>query len=427
VSERRVVITGVGLVTPLGIGAADFWSALVEGRSAVARANLVDAEAEPRHPVARVPDLEIRAFVSNRKLLRVMCESDRYALAAAQMAVADGGGEIPPPQRRGAFVGTRKELAPYEMVREPILASLDEEGHLNSRRLGERGFPEIPPLALVSGMPNGCLFALSLLHSIKGSGTNLIGSGDIGIAAIGAAYRAIQAGQVEWALAGSHDTGVNRWDYADFYALGLLSTRNGDPSQIVKPFDRRRDGFVLGEGAGVIVLEELDSALARGAQVLAEISGHAQTCEAVGLLQLQPDGGALAQAMETAIGEAGLAPEAVDYVNAYGAATVVGDRTEARALSKVFGGRRRGPLVSGIKGGTGHLLAASGAVELGATVLALQHQTAPPTLNLNEPEPEFALEFVPHRARKADIETAITISRGIGGQNAVAVLRRWEP
>ncbi len=423
-SERRVVVTGLGFVAPLGIGAADFWSELVQGRSAATRENLVDPGAEPRHAVARVPELRIRSFVSNRKLLRIMCDSDRYALAAAQMAVTEAGEGIPPRNRRGAFVGTSKELMPYEVLREATLVSLDEQGHLSPRRLGKYGFPEIPPLALVTGMPNGCLFALSVLHSIKGSGANLIGSGEIGLAAIGAAYRAIQAGQVEWALAGAHDAGVNRWNYGDLHALGLLSKWTGDPSQTVKPFDRRRDGFVLGEGAAMVVLEELGSALARGAQILAEMPGYAETCDAGGLLQLQPDGGALARAIETAIRQAGLAPEDVGYVNACGTATVVGDRTEARALSKVFGGRRRGPLVSGIKGGIGHLLAASGAVEFGATVLALRHQIAPPTLNLNEPE--CALEFVRLRARTMDTEAAITISRGIGGQNAVTVLRRWK-
>lgn len=425
-SKRRVVVTGLGLVTPVGIGADDFWSALVEGRGAVTRVNLVDPEGEPRHAVARVPGLDIHSFVSNRKLLRIMCDSDRYALAAAQMAVTAAGDGIPAADRRGAFVGTRKELMAYEMMREATVASLDVEGHLNSVRLGKLGFPQIPPLALVTGMPNGCLFALSVLHSIKGSGANLIGSGEVGLAAIGAAYRAIQEGQAEWALAGAPDAGANRWDYADLHALGLLSRWTGDPSQAVKPFDRRRDGFVLGEGAAVVVLEELASALGRGAHILAEISGYAETCDATGMLQPRPDGGALARAIQAALCQAGLTPEDVSYVNACGSATVIGDRTEARALNLVFGGRGQGPLVGGIKGAIGHLMAASGAVELGATVLALRHQMAPPTLNLDEPDPEFRFDFVSRRARKLDIRTAVTISRGIGGQNAVAVLRRWE-
>ena len=423
---RRVVVAGLGVVAPVGIGADDFWSALVQGRGAVTRVNLVNDESEPRHAVARVPPLDIHSFVSNRKLLRIMCDSDRYALAAAQMAVTDAGDGIPPPHRRGAFVGTRKELAPYEMLRGPTVASVDENRHINSVRLGKKGFPEIPPLALVTGMPNGCLFALSVLHSIKGSGANLIGSGEVGLAAIGAAYRAIQEGQVEWALAGAPDAGVNRWNYADLHALGLLSRWTGDPSQAVKPFDRRRDGFVLGEGAAVVVLEELGSALGRGARILAEISGYADSCDARGLLQLDPDGGALARGMQAALCQAGLSPDEVGYVNACGSATVIGDRTEARALNLVFGGRGQGPLVGAIKGAIGHLLAASGAVEFGATVLALRHQMAPPTLNLDEPDPEFQFDFVSRRARKVDIRTAITISRGIGGQNAVAVLRRWE-
>lgn len=425
-SKRRVVVTGLGLVTPLGMGAAEFWSALAEGRSAVTRVDLLDSAEAPRHLVARGPQFDIRSLVPDRKLLRIMPDSDRYALAAARLAV-DGAGEcIHVPERRGAFVGTRKELMAYEMLRDATAASLDEEGHLNSVRLGKLGFPQVPPLALVTGMPNGCLFALSVLHSIRGSGANLIGSGEIGLAAIGAAFRAIQQGQVEWALAGGQDAGANQWDYADLHALGLLSEWSGDPSQAVKPFDRHRDGFVLGDGAAVVVLEELGSALNRGATILAELSGYAESCDARGVLQLDPDGGALARGIQAALCQAGLSPDEVGYVNASGVATAIGDRSEARALNLVFGGGQHSPVVSGIKGAIGHLMAASGAVEFGATVLALHHQMAPPTLNLSEPDPEFQFDFVRSRAREVEIRTAITISRGIGGQNAVAVLRRWE-
>ncbi len=188
-TRRRVVITGLGLVTPLGLGAADFWSALAQGRSAVTRVNFLNQEGEPRHAVARLPQFDVRSLVPDRKLLRVMCDSDRYALAAAQMAVTEAGPIAPAPERRGAFVGTRKELMAYEMLREASVASMDEQGHISSTRLGELGYPLIPPLTLVTGMPNGCLFALSVLHSVKGSGANLIGSGEVGLGAIGAAYR----------------------------------------------------------------------------------------------------------------------------------------------------------------------------------------------------------------------------------------------
>ncbi|MFB3881411.1 MAG: beta-ketoacyl synthase [Armatimonadota bacterium] len=425
-SKRRVVVTGLGLVTPLGIGTGEFWPALIEGRSAVTRVNFVEPAGEPRHAVARVPQLDLRSLVSDRKLLRIMCESDRYALAAASLAAREAGECAQAPARRGAFVGTRKELMAYDMLRDATAASVDEEGRLNSLRLGEFGYSQIPPLSLVTGMPNGCLFALSVLHSIQGSGANLIGSGEIGLAAIGAAYRAIQQEQVEWALAGGQDAGANQWDYADLLALGLLSGWTGDPAETVKPFDRRRDGCVLGDGAGVVVLEELGSALARGATILAEVRGYAESCDARGLLQLDPVGAALARAIQTALSQAGLSPDEVGYVNASGVATAAADRAEARALELVFGKERRRPLVSGLKGALGHLLAASGAVEFGATVLALHHQLAPPTRNLTEPDPEFDLDFVRGRARAADIGAAITISRGIGGQNAVAVLSRWD-
>ncbi|MDH4180251.1 MAG: beta-ketoacyl-[acyl-carrier-protein] synthase family protein [Armatimonadota bacterium] len=426
-SARRVVLTGLGCVTPLGIGASDFWSALLEGRSAVTRLNLADDGAEPRHLVAPAPGFDIRSFVSNRKLLRIMCRTDRFGLAAAQMAAAEAGEVAPPPERRGAYLATRKDACPVDMLFDAIRASRGPTGGISPALLGEQGFAEFPPMTLVTGMPNGCLFAISVLHSIKGAGSTLLGRGDVGLAAIGAAYRAIQGGQVDWALAGAHDDGTDRWTYADLIGLGLISNWQGDPSQAVKPFDRRRDGFAPGEGAAMVVLEDLEDAQARGAKIQAEIVGYAETCQALALDHARLDGSALARAISAALQQAELAPEDVDYVSACGSATVIGDRTEIEALEKVFGGGARRPLVAGIKGAIGHLLAASGAVEFAATVLALQHQMVPPTLNLVEPEPECRFDLVPGRARKAAVRTAITISRGIGGQNAVIALRRWEP
>ncbi len=383
-SERRVVVTGIGLVTPLALGAADFWSALIEGRSAVARVDLTGDGGEPRHLVARVPDFKIRSFVSDRKLLRLMCRTDRLGLAAARMAADDAGEVVPPLQRRSAFIAARKEMGPVEELFDAIRASRDASGDMTPGRMGSDGYGEIPPMTLVCGLPNGCLFAASVLHSIKGGGANFLGSGEVGLYAIGAAYRAIQRGEADWALAGAHDVGADRWTYADFHRLGLISEWAGEPEQAVKPFDRRRDGFAPGEGAGMVVLEDLESARARGARIWAEVLGFAETCDATGMVQPGRDGAALARAVTRALQQADLAPEDVDYVNAYGSATMAGD-----------------------------------------TVLALHHQVVPPTLNLARPEPECHFDLVPDRARPAALRAATTISRGIGGQNAVMALRRW--
>lgn len=422
--RRRVVVTGLGLVTPLGLGAADFWSALVKGRGAVAGVDLVSGDENGRHLVARVPDFRIRDYVSDRKLLRLMCRSDRFGLAAAQMAAAESGQIDLGPERKGAFVATAKEMVPIETMFDAVRASRDERGEMTARLMGTDGFGQIPPLTLVNGLPNGCLFALSVTQGINGANSSFLGSGEAGLLAVGAAYQAIQQGDADWVLAGGHDSGVDRWTYADFYRLGLLSSRTDDPQRAVRPFDRRRDGFAVGEGAGMVVLEELDHARDRGARILAEVVGYAATSDAYGLVAPRSDGSALAAAITGALREAGMAPHEVDYVNAYGSATPAGDRTELKSLEAVFSSAGRKPLVSGIKAAIGHLLAASGAVEFAATVLALQHQTVPPTLNLEDPDSGCRFDCVAGEARPASVVRCLTISRGIGGQNAVVALQR---
>lgn len=422
---RRVAVTGLGLVTPLGLGAETFWSELTAGRGAVERVSLWDnGLGAEEQMAARVPEFSLRDYVSNRKLLRILVRADCLGLAAAQMAIAQAGEANVEPGRKGAFIGTSKEMGPREPLFDAARSSRDETGEITSQALGSDGFGEIPPLTLIIGLPNGCLFAASVIHSIKGANSNFLGSGEAGLVAIGGAYRAIQQGDAELSLAGGHDSGVDRWSYANFHRLGLLSSRTDDPERAVRPFDRRRDGFAVSEGAGMVVLEELDHARRRGATIYAEVLGYAATCDASGQVSPREDGTALAAAIGGALRDAGLSPECVDYVNAYASATPAGDRTELMALESVFGGVSRRPLVSAIKGAVGHMLAASGAVEFAATALALHHQVVPPTLNHTEPDAHCHFDCVPGTARSAGIATALTISRGIGGQNAVMVLGR---
>ncbi|UCC68675.1 MAG: beta-ketoacyl-[acyl-carrier-protein] synthase family protein [Armatimonadota bacterium] len=425
-SGRRVVVTGLGLVTPLGVGVEDTWTSLVAGRSAVTLLDLLGDGGEPRHLAAPVPPFNMRSYVPDRKLLRVMCRTDRFGLAAAQMAVADAGPVDLDSSRKAAFIATGKEAGPIENLFDAMRASRDDSGAMTSRLLGSQGLPHIPPLTLVAGLPNGCLFAVSVLHSINGANTCFLGSGTAGLVAIGAAYQAVREGEADWAIAGGHDTGVDRWSCANFHRLGMLSSRTHEPTRAVRPFDRRRDGFALGEGAAMVVLEERRQALARGASVWAEIVGYAATCDGAGMIKPAADGSALAAAIAGALRNASLQPADVDYLNAYASATTVGDLSELRGLHAVFGDSHKKPLVSGIKAATGHLLAASGAAEFAAAVLALHHQVAPPTLNLDEPDPECHFDCVPHQARPAAITTAVTISRGIGGQNSALVMRRPE-
>ena len=423
-SERRVVITGMGLVTPLGLGADEFWTALVQGRSAVTRVNLAGDLQEARQLAAPVPAYSVRSYVPDRKLLRIMSRTAQFGLTAAQMAVSDSGESNAHTSRKGAFIGTGQALCPGEFLFDAVRASRDDSGEISTRLLGSHGVSLIPPLSMLLALSNGCLYASSVLHSISGSNTNFLSSGEAALAAIGEAYWAVREGEVDWALAGGYDGGVNRWAHADFYRLGMLSSHTSNPARAVRPFDRSRDGFALGEGAGMVVLEEQRAAAARGARVWGEILGFAATCDAAGPLTPRADGSALAAAALGALRDGGIEPSDVDYVNAYASATPVGDQTELRALETAFGGLRRRPLVSGIKGAIGHLLAASGAVELGAALLSLKHQLVPPTLNLDAPDPECHFDCVPNQARPAAVSIALTINRGIGGQNAAMVLRR---
>jgi 3-oxoacyl-[acyl-carrier-protein] synthase II len=415
------------MVTPLGVGTYESWSALAAGGSGVAWANLLGEQSALRHPAALVPEFPIQRYVTNRKLLRLMGRSDRFALAAAQMAISEAPPDGIHPERRGAFTATRKEIVPIESLFDVVRGSWDDTRTMDSVRLGRDGFGLIPPLTLVLGLPNGCLFALSVLHTVHGANTNFLGSGEVGLAAVAAAYQAVREGSVDWAVAGGHDSGADRWAYADFHRLGLLCQPSGDPARSVRPLDRRRSGFALGEGAAMVVVEDLEGARVRGARVRAEIVACAATSDAHGLVSPLADGTALATAVENALQQARLSPEDVDYVNAYASATPAGDRTELRALEAVFGRAPRRPLLGGIKGAIGHLLAASGAVEFAATALAVQHQMAPPTRNLEEPDPECHFDCLPGKARVVPIVHALTISRGIGGQNIVVVLRRCEP
>ncbi len=423
-SARRVVVTGLGVATPLGLAVADFWEALTQGRSATRAINLVEPEGAPRHLVTQVEAFDARQYVADRKLLRIMTRTDRLGLAAARGATAEAAADDLPTTEKAAYIGTRKEWMGMEDMGDVVRASR-EDGHLSPRLLGSHGYSYIGPLTLITGLPNGCLFAVSVIHQIRGANTSFMGTGEVGLSAIGTAYRAVREGRAEWALAGGHDAGVDRRTYSDFYHLGLLSQSLAEPERAVRPLDRRRDGFALGEGAGMVVLESLERARARGARIWAEVTGYAETCDATGVVVPRADGLTLATAISGALAAAETGAEEIDYVKAYASATQVGDRTELRALEHVFGAGRR-PLVSALKGGLGHLLAASGAVEFVATVLALHHQVVPPTVNLQEPDAECHFDCVPSAARAAALRNAITISRGIGGQNAVMALRRWE-
>jgi 3-oxoacyl-[acyl-carrier-protein] synthase II len=425
-SERRVAVTGLGVATPFGLDIGALWESLARGDSAVRAVNLVEPGGPPRHLVTQVPAFDPRQYVPDRKLLRIMTRTDRLGLAAARGATDQAPAGDLPATERAAYLGTRKEWCELEELRDVVRVSREEDGRMTPRKLGSDGYAAISPLALVNGLPNGCLFAVSVLHQIRGANTNFMGTGEAGLSAIGTAYLAAREGRAEWALAGGHDSGIERRTYADFYHLGMISQSVAEPKRAVRPLDRRRDGFALGEGAGMVVLEPLERARARGARIWAEVVGYAATCDGTGLVVPRADGKALVSAISAALADAGIGADEVQYVNAYASATQVGDRTELRALEQVFGAGKR-PLVSGLKGALGHLLAAAGAVEFVATALALDRQVVPPTVNLREPDAACHFDCVPGAARAAALRNAVTISRGIGGQNAVMVLRRAEP
>jgi 3-oxoacyl-[acyl-carrier-protein] synthase II len=411
-TRRRVVVTGMGLVTPLGTGTERNWDALIAGRSGVRAISRFDASFLPARIAGEVPDFEPERFI-DRKDLKKMDLFIQYALAAAQMAVAEAGIEVPfaKPRRAGVIVG----------VGIGGLESLEAAYH----HFAAHEVRRVSPFFIPRLIPNMAPGHIAMRFGARGPNYATTSACASGAHAIGDAVLHIRDGRQDVMLAGGAEAPICVLGIGGFTAMRALATGfNEEPARASRPFDRLREGFVVAEGAGMLVLEALEHAQARGATILAEVAGFGATCDAYHMTQPSPGGAGAAECMSEALADAGLEPGDVGYVNAHGTGTPYNDEAETGAIKRVFGaGARRVP-VSSTKSMTGHLLGAAGAVEAIYTVLALERGMLPPTINLDPPDPACDLDYVPNRARPATIDAALSNSFGFGGTNVSLALRR---
>ena len=411
-SRRRVVVTGLGLVTPLGCGLEENWGKLVAGRSGVGPITRFNASGLPARVAGEVRDFEPERYIE-RKDLKKMDIFIQYALAAAQMAVDDAGlpAPVPAPERTGVIVG----------VGMGGIASLEDAYLLfatgNLRRVSPFFIPKL--------IPNMASGQIALRIDARGPNYATTSACASGAHAIGECVMLIRDGRQDIMVAGGAEAPICLMGVGGFSAMRALATSfNDEPERASRPFDARRDGFVIAEGAGVLVLEELEHARRRGARVYAEVVGYGANCDAYHMTQPAPEGEGAAQCMALALADAGVRPDEVGYVNAHGTGTPYNDAAETRAIHKVFGAHAARVAVSSTKSMTGHLLGAAGTVEAAYTVLALMRGLIPPTINLDEPDPACDLDYVPHEARRLRVDAALSNSFGFGGTNVSLVFRR---
>lgn len=425
---RRVVVTGLGVVAPNGVGKDAFWSACLNGVSGIEPIQSFDASAHPVRVAGEVSatfDLNEYVPESQRKSIKVMGRASRFALGAATLAIRDSGLDWPNlnPERLGVVMGTG--LVPMELGElAPVLAqAMNQDGQIDLQTLGQRGRSAMFPMWLLKYLPNMPAAHISLAFNCQGPNSTITTACVAGTQAIGEGARLVARGEADIVLAGGADSRIDPLLLLAYTALGTLSCGNRPPHELSRPFDRLRDGFVLGEGAGVLVLEDYEHARRRDAVIYAEILGFGSSFDAYSITKPDPTGGGAARAIRSALKEARVNPDQIDYINAHGTSTRLNDQMETNAVKQVFGeGARLIPL-SSIKSMIGHLIGAAGAVEAVALALSLHHDAIPPTINLTHPDPACDLDYVPNVARDRRVRTAVSTSFGFGGQNGALVMR----
>ena len=412
--EPRVVITGIGVMSPLGHTADESWASLLDGRSGIGPITQFDAAEFP----SRIAG-EVREFVAKKymdfKEARRMSRASQLAVAAARMALADAGlsEPVPDPERVGTLLG--------------IGACGFEVADNNMQLLRQHGFPRVSPFAMTGFLPNMPSYHVSLMAKSLGPISTVTAACATGTQALGEALELIRRGRVHTVITGGVEGLIHQAAIAGFGAMRALSTAfNDTPERASRPFDKDRDGFILSEGAGIIVLEQLDHAVERGAEIVAEVAGYATSSDAFHVAAPDPEAAGAVRAMRWAIENAELEPDDVDYINAHGTSTPVNDASETFAIKRLFGERAYELAISSSKSVLGHAMGAAGAIEAIFTAYALRDGLVPPTWNYETADPDCDLDYVPNAAREQDIKIAMSNSFGLGGQNACLVLRKYE-
>lgn len=411
-ARRRVVITGIGLVTPLGNSVEENWSALVQGRSGIGPITRFDASELPVRIAGEVRGLDASQYLDRRELKRMDLFS-QFAVVAAGQALADAGwnGTAIHPERTAVILG----------VGMGGIATLEE----GVRDFYAGGIKRVSPFFIPRLIANMAPAHVAMRYGLRGENFAIVSACASGGHAIGEALRRIRCGEQDAAVAGGVEAAVTPMGVAGFAVMRALSTRNEDPERASRPFDAQRDGFVVAEGAGIVFLETLESALARAARIYAEVVGYGANADAYHITMPPPEGEGAGRCMQRALQDAGVQPVEVDYINAHGTSTPLNDAAETKAIKHVFGEHAYRLAVSSTKSMTGHALGAAGAIEAAYTALALDRQLLPPTINYETPDPECDLDYVPNRARPAALRLALSNSFGFGGTNSTLVLRRW--
>ena len=412
VESRRVVVTGLGALTPIGNTAEELWTGLTEGRSGIGPITKFDPAAYPTRIAGQIKNFDPLAYV-DKKEARRLDPYLQYAIASSVMAVADAGIDSArvDSERLGVMIGSGIG---------GITTLLDGE-HVLLEKGPDRVSPFIIPMLIIN-MASGLV---SMRFGAKGPNSSVVTACATGNHAIGDAFRLIARGDADVMIAGGAEAMIVPLTIAGFSAMKAMSTRNDEPQRASRPFDADRDGFVCGEGAGIIVLELLEHALRRDARIYAEIIGYGMAGDAHHMTAPDPEGEGAARAMTLALKDASLSPSDVGYINAHGTSTPYNDKFETLAIKRVFGEHAKKLAVSSTKSMTGHLLGAAGGVEAIATALALHHGLLPPTINYEKPDPECDLDYVPNQARKQDVEVALSNAFGFGGTNATLAFRKY--
>jgi len=426
--RRRVVITGIGLVTPLGVGVEETWKGVRAGRSAIAPIHLFDASTYPTSIAAQVPEYDFSRYVPELAERKRLGRNERFALTAATEAYSDSGlpRPSPLPRRTGVYLGSGEGAMDFFNFARLIVENWRED-HVDVPGFMSQGLGLLDAMRELEQEPNMPAGYVAQLVGAQGYNSNCLTACAASSQALGEATEIIRRGEADIMVTGGCHSMIHPLGMAGFNLLTALPTGYNDrPEEASRPFDLHRQGFVLGEGSGMLVLEALEHARARGARIYGEVLGYGSTADAFRITDSHPEGRGAEAAMRAALADAGLSPSDIDYINAHGTSTEVNDRVETKAIKAVFGEEAYRIPVSSTKSMMGHLIAAAGAVEAIICLLAIRDGLIPPTINYQTPDPECDLDYVPNQARPAELTRVMTNSFGFGGQNISLVLGRFE-
>ena len=427
--RRRVVVTGMGMVSPLGNDVESTWAGLREGRSGVGTISLFDASTFPTRIAAEVRGFEMDRYVQDPDRWGECCRNTQFAVAAARMAMDHSGlGETPGLDRSrfGIYLGSGEGQQDFPRFVRLVHETSRVEDRVDTARFTGMGLKQLQPIPEAEQEPGISAGHLASLFGAQGPNANCLTACAASSQAIGEAVEIIRRGDADAMLTGGTHSMIHPFGVTGFNLLTALSTRNDEPERASRPFDRDRDGFILGEGAGMLILEELEHAKARGATIHGEVIGYGSTADAFRITDSHDEGRGAIACMREALADAGLEPEDVDYINAHGTSTSVNDSVETLAIKRTFGEAAYSVPISSTKSMMGHLIAAAGSVEAIVCLLSIRDGVLPPTINLDHADPACDLDYVPHEARRKAVDVALSNSFGFGGQNIALILRRFQ-